>query len=461
MAGDKPVLAITMSSALAFRNFYQTRVLENLACDFAVEIFSSPELAETIQRLAPDAPYPVTVCDVGDEPRGWTLFRQLKKKLYMEGRSSATEAIWAKYQHRPFYQRAGGQVLSALVRPLSAMRLYSWFDRLDLALNRDDRFHALFREKRVRIFLATHATTYLEEVLLRNARSLRIPCSYMVLSWDHLSSKVVLHEDLDRILVWNTHTRDELLATYPRYRSEQIDVVGIPQYDHFLEPPTHDYESWCRQYGLDPARRTLLFSTMPQVRHNQQHIIIRELLNAIVEGKEVPPDYQVLIKCHPFDNFAGYADLVREGRYPVALRPTNLPPGAPIERWTPTPNELEESRDCLIFSDININIFSTVTIEASWFDTPVIHIGYDPLGTPPGRIPCREYYGLEHFRPVMEKDASIFVSSASELFAAIRRYDADPGCKAAGRRALVAAYIGDGIGQAARRVSQALRSMIA
>jgi hypothetical protein len=458
--GSRPVLAVTMTSALAFRNFFQTRVLEHLARDFTVEVLASPAVAETIGRLAAGRPCTVTVCDVGQEPRRWAILRQLKKKLYMEGRASATEAIWEKYQRRPFYQRAGGRALKGIVHAVNAMRLYSLVDRLDLAVNTDTRFTRLLRDKHVSIFLATHATTYEEEVLLRSAAAAGIPRVYMVLSWDHLSSKVVLHENLDAILVWNDHTRDELLATYPAYRADQIHIVGIPQYDQFLEPPSMTYEAWCRQYGLDPSRRTILFSTMPQVRHNQQHVILRDLLEAIVEGKEVPPDFQVLIKCHPFDNFEGYEELVRSGRYPVGLRPTDLPRGAPIEQWTPGERELEDSRDCLVFSDININIFSTVTIEASWFDKPVIHIAYDPLPIAPGRIPCHEYYGLEHFRPIVEKDASMLVGSASELFAAIRQYAAHPEFKAAGRRAVVESYIGDGIGQAAVRVSRALRSLV-
>jgi hypothetical protein len=453
--GARPVLALTMSSAMALRNFFQSGVIAELQRDFVVEVLASPMLARTLARLGYDKQVRVTSVDAGPEPWRWRLLRQLKKKVYMEGRASATEAIWEKYQIRPLYQRAGGWLVKHLIRLVNANRLYAWLERLDLAVNRDRRFVPLLREKNVSLFFATHATVFWEESFLRSAIAAGLPCVYMVLSWDHLSSKVLLHRTFARILVWNRHTRDELLATYPTYRPEQIRVVGIPQYDSFRDPPRHTYESWCAQYGLDPRRRTILFSTMPQVRHDQQHVIIEDLLKAIVRGVDVPPDYQVLIKCHPFDNFDGYGALL--GRYPVALRRTQLAPGQPIDEWLPSPAEVEESRDCLYFCAININIFSTVTIEAALFDKPVIHIAYDPLPIPPGRIPCHEYYSWEHFRHIVEKYASVLVRSGDELFAAIRRYSVDPSYKAEGRRRVVETYVGDSLGHGAAAVAAALR----
>ncbi len=450
----RPGIALTVSSSLALRNVFQAGILDALSRDFRVVVLASPPIRRTLARLGYDRRAQVVEIEPGREPRRWALFRQLKKKLYMEGRGSATEQIWERFQRRPAYQVVGGAAVKAAVRLVSARRLYDWVDRLDLALNPDRRYVPVLREFRVEIFFATHATAYWEECLLRNAMAAGLPLLYMVLSWDHLSSKVLLHGSLGKILVWNRRTRGELLETYPDYRPDQIEVTGIPQYDSYGDPATQSYADWCTGFGLDPARRTLLFSTMPQVRHNQQHVIIEDLLRAIVEG-EVPADLQVLIKCHPFDNFEGYAALL--GRYPVALRRTQLEPGQPIEEWVPSADEVRESRDCLRFCTMNINIFSTVTIEAAWFDRPIIHIGYDPGPVPPGRIPCREYYNLEHFRPIMDLDGSILVESREALLEAVRRYDREPGFKAEGRRRIVAAYIGAGLGGAAEQVGAAVR----
>ncbi len=276
----------------------------------------------------------------------------------------------------------------------------------------------------------------------------------MVLSWDHLSSKIVLSRRLNSFLVWNEHTQQRIVATYPCYRPEQIHVVGIPNYDLYAEQPSHSYESWCQKYGLDAKRRTILFSTMPQSRHEQQHLIVEELLKAIVRREEVPSDLQVLIKCHPFDDSREYDKLL--GRYPVAIHRTGLAPGQPQEQWIPTSQEITSSRDCLYFCSVNINIFSTVTIEAAYFDKPIIHIAFDPLPLAPGRIPCHEYYNWDHFRPIVAANASLMARSYQDLFEAVRRYLDNPQLRAAERR--VVKTCGREIGTA-RRASQSRSSI--
>lgn len=453
-AESRPVLALAISSSLALRNFFQTDIVRRLREEYAVVVLATPAIARTMSRLGLGGDVRVIEVPVGQEPARWRLLRQLKKKVHLEGRASATEAIWEKYQVRPLYQRIGGWLVKRAIRLVDPVRLYRWLDGLDLALNRSTRHVALLQQLGVKLYFATHATSFWEEDLLRSAMQAGIPRLYMVLSWDHLSSKVLLHQNFARVFVWNRHTRDELLETYPGYRPEQVVVVGIPQYDAFLQRPTTTYAEWCSSHGLDPRRRTILFSTMPQVRHDQQHVIIEDLLAAIVAGREVPGDLQVLIKCHPFDSFDGYRALL--GRYPVGLRPTTLAPGQDFDEWLPSPHEIEESRDCLYHCLMNINIFSTVTIEAAWFDRPVIHIGYDPLPIPPGRIPCHEYYNWEHFKHIMAKDPSVLVHDRTELLSAVREYASDPSLKREGRRRVVEEYIGDGIGGAARRLVDAV-----
>jgi len=259
----------------------------------------------------------------------------------------------------------------------------------------------------------------------------------MVLSWDHLSSKVILNKKYDRILVWNRLTKSEILRTYPSYIDDQVRIVGIPQYDIYKEKPELSYHQWCENYGLDSNKKTILFSTMPQVRHNQQHIIIERLLKAIVEG-ELPHDLQVLVKCHPFDNSDLYDGF--PGKYPVAICKSTLKSGLPQEKWIPSEKETRVSRDCLYFCAMDINIFSTVTLEAAYFDKPVIHIAFDPMPVS-GRIPCREYYNFEHFKNITRANAAKMVFTQEELYRAISNYLAHPEFQKKERQELLAQYL--------------------
>ena len=452
----KPVLLMSVSIGWAIRNFFQTGIVEKLRAHFDVVILATPRAGRHLRELGCDRGITVRPIDVGEEPFRWKLFRQARKKVYLEGRSSATEAIWEKYSRRPWYQKAGGRMIKAALRLSNGPGLYGALERLDFKVNVDRRFAPLFPQAKPAIYFATHATTYFEECLLRNALASGLPVAFMILSWDHLSSKVFLNRHLDTILVWNPHTRQELLQTYPWYRPEQIKVVGIPQYDVYALPPEISYADWCRKYGLNPRRRTILFSTMPQSRHEQQHIILEALLREIDAGEKLPPDLQVLIKCHPFDNFPGYEVLT--GRFHAGIHRSGLSERQAQEDWAPQASEIEASRDALYFCSLNINIFSTVTIEAAYFDKPIVHIAFDPHPVA-GRIPCHEYYNHDHFRPIVQKGASLFARSYAEFFDAIDRSLRDPGRLREQRQKLVQAFIGRRVGTASFAVVEELIDM--
>jgi hypothetical protein len=84
-----------------------------------------------------------------------------------------------------------------------------------------------------------------ERELLKVTRVLGLPSLMLVWSWDNLSSKAVLHEHPDHLLVWNDLQVDEAerLQGFPR---ERVHALGAPSLDEFfaaleaVERPTRD-----------------------------------------------------------------------------------------------------------------------------------------------------------------------------------------------------------------------------
>jgi hypothetical protein len=72
-----------------------------------------------------------------------------------------------------------------------------------------------------------------ERDLLKVTRALGLPSVMLVWSWDNLSSKAVLHEHPDHLLVWNELQVDEAerLQGIPR---ERVDALGAPSFDEFF-----------------------------------------------------------------------------------------------------------------------------------------------------------------------------------------------------------------------------------
>src|SRR6185436_9155547 len=94
---------------------------------------------------------------------------------------------------------------------------------------------------------------------VRYARSRGIKSIVGVGSWDHLTTKGLIHEVPDRVLVWNEAQRREAIDLHA-VPGERVVVTGSQAYDHwFSTNPSLDRSAFCRQVGLDPDRPLLLY----------------------------------------------------------------------------------------------------------------------------------------------------------------------------------------------------------
>jgi len=455
----RPELFVTLSTPWAIRNYFHTGIIRELAEIADVTVLATPHLGACLRRDGHASYVKIAEWESGPEPLSWRLGRQLRKKVFMETREIQTERIWRRYARRPLYQRLSAPLLAAATRTVNGSRGLSMAQSLDLRVNKSDVFSEQFAGGRRALLFATHADTYFEEAVLRSAQANGIPAALMVLSWDHLSTKVVLGRQYSRILVWTDLQRDEVLASYPWYQQDQLRVVGIPHYDLYFKPNPSSRTDWCNKHGLDPSKRTLVYYSMPQIRHGTQHLIVGAMAEAIAEGSGLPSDLQILIKCHPFDDPTRYAQVC--ARYPfVRVLPTTLGPGVDPMKWLPDPDEIATSRDCLAFADVTANIYSTVTIEAALFDKPIVHIAFDPVPVPAGRVPCREYYNFTHFKPIVETNASTLAYSQKELHEAVSHALANPAERAAERRTLAARFLGPMDGRSSERVVAEMRELL-
>ncbi len=153
----KPVLFMSVSTGWAIRNFFQTGVIDRLREEFQIVVVATPSSYEGLVSLGFSDKVTLVRIDVGREPLAWRLSRQLKKKVYMEGRNSSTEAIWEKYHPRPLYQRIGGRIVKAAIRFADSWRLYCWLESVGFHVNRDTRYAGLFEQHRPVLYFATHA----------------------------------------------------------------------------------------------------------------------------------------------------------------------------------------------------------------------------------------------------------------------------------------------------------------
>ena len=90
--------------------------------------------------------------------------------------------------------------------------------------------------------------------MLKAARALGIPVAAAIMSWDHLSSKALLHVAPDQVLVWNEVQKREAVEMHG-LPADRVVATGAQCYDQwFTRTPERSREEFCRGDGA--ARRS-------------------------------------------------------------------------------------------------------------------------------------------------------------------------------------------------------------
>jgi hypothetical protein len=448
-----PTLYLTISTGWAIRNFIYTGIVARLSQRLTVVLLCDPHFHAAAREAVEGTSVETLMFDAKTEPFGWRIMRQFRKKIYLESRNSQTEQIWESYGKRPFLKRVSGQAIKALLWLVGPQKLQRFAVMLDLFLNRTSEADNLLRSAPANsYFFATHASSFFEESLFRAAQKYCRQTVLMILSWDHLSSKIVLGPGFDYLFVWNEVSKQEIVNTLDFYSADQVHIVGAPQFDVYAEPSSLTYNEWCQVYGLDPTKKTVLFSTIPQVRNDGQHRVLEMMAQRFLQQPETFADVQILVKVHPLDTLAVYDPVLV---YPfVKFVEKHNSKASVAEEYA-----LSANRDALSHATLNINTFSTMTLEAAALDCPIIHLAFDLEGQS-NTVPTVKYYEFEHFRPITESCCAAMAYSFDELIDNIATILEGNDQRGNARRAVARQYFSDTIGTAADRVYETTLGII-
>jgi hypothetical protein len=156
---------------------------------------------------------------------------------------------------------------------------------------------------------------------VRCARARGIGSVLAVGSWDHLTTKGLIHELPDRIVVWNELQRTEAVELHGA-RAEQVVVTGAQAYDHwFATRPSTSREAFCARAGLSPDRPYLLYLCSSPFIAPYEVDVVRRWIGAIrASGDSTLQSAGLLVRPHP-QNAAQWADVDLSALGNVAIWP--------------------------------------------------------------------------------------------------------------------------------------------
>ena len=173
------------------------------------------------------------------------------------------------------------------------------------------------------LYFGSHQGEY-----VRAARRLGIRSVLCVGSWDHLTTKGLIHAIPDRVVVWNEAQRGEARDIHG-IDPASVAVTGASAYDHwFVTGPSVSRETFCGRTGLRADRPYLLYlCSSPFITPHEVGFVERWLAGIRASAAPALRDAGVLVRPHPqnfeqwravdFSRFGNAAVFPRGGANPV------------------------------------------------------------------------------------------------------------------------------------------------
>lgn len=255
---------------------------------------------------------------------------------------------------------------------------------------------------------------------VKSARALGIPVGFPVFSWDNLTTKGLVHEQPDRVFVWNEIQKREAVELHG-VCPDRVVITGAPRFDAFCRlTPKRDRRRFCEKYGLSPERPILTYLCSSEFVAGGEPAFVAQWI-AEIRRDPLLADCNIVIRPHPRSEDQWSSVTVSE--WPrVALT---------------MPKQMNADRllyDTIFHSAAVVGLNTSAQIEAALLEKPVLTMlapGFE-----------RGQQGTLHFRYLLREEGG-FVQVAAD-FDGHRRQLADAVAgrhDAAGTRAFVERFV--------------------
>ncbi len=338
--------------------------------------------------------------------------------------------------------------------------LINALEKLDMLLfwYKNRRYKKLFEKYKPSLVFATDFLFPHEWGLVKAAKNYNVPVISWVDSWDFLT-KGRLPSRPDRTIVWNNFLKNQLIRYY-RYSPKKIFVSGIPQFDYYVKDknklPTRD--DFHESIGAGANKKLIVYATSPTTTSLVEQDMIEIICNAIKSGEISYPTH-VHVRFHPADDFSRYEKLRKYGDMVTFEMPgKSYSPEKYV--WAPDEQDMLHFATLMANSDVVINVYSTVTIDASAFDTPVINAGFDGYEKKPYLESVARYYDYTHYKNIVKTEGVKIARSQEELIRYINEYLKKPKLNSEGRRKIVEEMCYKLDGRAGERMAEYLLNFL-
>jgi hypothetical protein len=350
------------------------------------------------------------------QPLGTQLRLTLDYWRYLAPRYDDSPSLRARgaSQAPPFASSLAAAPMLGSPPGLAVMR--NFVRTLERAVPANNAATAFLRKEQPDLLLVTPLLYFGSQQVeyVRAARALGIPTVLGVGSWDHLTTKGLIHEQPDRVIVWNEAQRveaGELHGITP----DKVTVTGAQAYDHwFTQKPTLTRAEFCAKVGVPADRPLLLYLCSSPFITPYEVGFVRRWIAAIRSSNDpVLRVAALLIRPHP-QNAQQWQDFD-----PAALEAVGIWPRAganPVDR-----EARSDYYDSMYHSVAVVGVNTSALIESGIVGRPVYTVLTDEF--------AGQQEGTLHFQHLKNVNGGLLTVASSleehcvQLSVAVRRRD--------------------------------------
>lgn len=251
-----------------------------------------------------------------------------------------------------------------------------------------------------------------EDILLRASKQRGKFMITSILSFDNITKRGWIPVDYNVYMVWNKHNLSELKRIYPAATNTNTHIVGAAQFDfYFNDEYLLTKEEWKKLTGIHNNRKIILYAGGPQALFPNEPQYLKHLDEAITNGT-IKDNPVILFRCHPIDDVERWKKYI--GASSNIVYDTAWTGKEKFQYTNVTASDIKKLCSTLAYTDVHINLCSTMTVDGSAYNKPQIAPAYDDV--PPYKSSLlRNMYYQEHFIPIMNTGGLMLATSKQKL----------------------------------------------
>jgi hypothetical protein len=309
------------------------------------------------------------------------------------------------------------------------------------------------------LLFITHQRPPFIAPLLYAAEILKVKTAAFIFSWDNLASKNRMAGNFDYYLVWSDLMKKELQQFYSKINSENIEIVGTPQFEPYvLERYKTTREAFYHKFELDSTKKTICFSCGDISTSRNDELYIETIANAI--SNNVIANVNFVVRTSPAEDPIRFAAIIAKFPFIKWNFPKwNLSREGHQEAWSqrvPSIEDVKDLRALIEFSDLNINMLSTMSLDFMQFDKPVINTVFGTKNN--GFYDDQRFLEYAHIVNVVNSQSTKIVKNEQELIISINQYLANPTADAENRKQFNQLQVGKPLEGTSKRIAEKLKA---